>query len=70
MIETASWADFGYRKLAPLPTSGSGLLPADIAARLTQHGDYHATSDHWVRRVARRKGSIFGGSIQIVSTLV
>ncbi len=64
-----SWADLGYRKLGPLPVSGSGLTPAQLADRLTHVGDYEATADHWVRRHARRKGTRFPESIEVVALL-
>jgi hypothetical protein len=68
-ITLGSWADFGYRKIGPLPAAGGGLSPAQVAERLVREGDYEAISDHWVRRKARRKGTHFAGSIEIVSVL-
>jgi hypothetical protein len=68
-IEIASWADLGYRKLGPLPASGGGLSPAEIAGQLTSQGDYESTSDCWVRRRARRKGVRLPASIEIVTAL-
>lgn len=69
VIPTASWADFGYRKLGPLPVSGGGLSPAQVAGRLTQLGDYQVLTDSWARRHARRKGARFAESIRLVSII-
>jgi hypothetical protein len=68
-IQVASWADFGYRKLGPLPTAGSGLSAADLAARLGQIAGYESTSDYWIRLPERRKGRKAPESIEIVSVI-
>jgi hypothetical protein len=69
VVERASLADFGYRKVGPLPASGGGLAPAHVAERLTREGDYEATSGQWVRRRARRRGARFTGSIEVVTVI-
>ncbi len=68
-IHRASWADLGFRKLGPLPVTGNGLTPAEIAGRLTTMADYEATSDHWVRRRERRKGVPHPASIEVAAIL-
>src|SRR5437762_1216349 len=66
-VQIASWADFGYRKLGPLPASGAGLTPAQVAEAMTRASDYEQARDHWVRRRARRKGAPFSESIEFVA---
>jgi hypothetical protein len=68
-VELGSWADFGYRRVGPLPASGGGWSAAKVAERLTSLGGYEATPDDWVRRRARRKGAQFSGSIEVVTVL-
>jgi hypothetical protein len=69
IIQTASWADFGYRRLGDLPEDGSGLTAAQVAERLLQHGDYETTPDCWARRRARKRGTRFPASLEIVDVL-
>jgi hypothetical protein len=68
-IQSATWADLGFRKVGPLPVAGNGLTPAEIAGRLTRLGDYEATTDCWVRRYARRKDVAFPASIEVDAVL-
>jgi hypothetical protein len=68
-IVLGSWADFGYRKVGPLPATGGGLSPAQVAQERMLRGDYEATADHWVRRRARRKNCPLPECIQIIDVL-
>lgn len=68
-VLSASWADFGYRKVGPLPASGGGWSATDIVSRLIKMGDYHEKPNGWVRRHARRKGASFAPSIRILAAL-
>lgn len=68
-VQIASWADFGYRKLGPLPASGGGLSTAQVAEVIGRIGDYEVRPNYWVRRQARKKLSRFNESIQFVDVL-
>ncbi len=68
-IQVASWADLGFRRLGPLPAYGGALTPAEIADRLTRMADYQATSDHWVRRIARSRKATPPTSIEVVGVV-
>src|SRR5262245_8346707 len=68
-IQLGSWADFGYRKVGPLPSSGGGLSAEQLVERLTPLGDYEATPERWVRRSARRRGVQFPEFITIATVL-
>jgi hypothetical protein len=69
MVIQGSWADFGYRRIGPLPPSGSGWSIQEVAERFTTQGDYEVVSGGWVRRRARRKGTPFTGTIEVVTVL-
>jgi len=65
-VAAYSWADLGYRKLGPLPSSGAGLSPARLIRALTETADYEATPDHWVRRRGRSKSGRVVSSFDII----
>jgi hypothetical protein len=68
-IQAASWADFGYRKVGPLPATSGGLAASEVAQRVLQSRGYEHLSGEWVRRRGRKKGSYVWEALRLLSVI-